>query len=231
MLPHTILSDVANGGLYRFNILKSPRESSISCDSLKWRKVFQFQFPRVHSTERLEIENSASGWYRNIPKYGSGNRHDVTWCDRICFIETVKRGEPQREIEFVLLREIYFLKADIDFRYLYFCIQLQLILFSNEKFSPLKLFLPILFLIILITISSWWKLKFYQFYHFFCHIIVTIFIKLNDKHLTTILVWNIRLFLAFTILFSSYDRSLLFNSMICILFAVQRAVYFLKTGE
>lgn len=116
MPPHIVLPDIAHGGLYRFNILGSPRESSISCGLLKWRNVFQFQFPKVHSTERLEIENSASGWYRNISKYG---RHDVTRCDKICFIEAVKRGELQWEIGFVLLREIYFLKADIDFWYLY----------------------------------------------------------------------------------------------------------------
>lgn len=149
MPPHTVLSDVAHGGLYQFNILESPRESSISCDSLKWRKVFQFQFPRVHSTERLEIENSANGWYRNIPKYGSGNRYDVTRCDRICFIEAVKRGEPQREIEFVLLREIYFLKADIDFRYLYSC-TVTVDSFLQRKILSTELFLPILFLIVLI---------------------------------------------------------------------------------
>jgi len=121
MPSYTVLLDVEHGGLYRFNILVSPRKSSISCGSLKWRKVFQFQFPRIHSTERLEIENSVSGWYRNISKYDRGNRHDVTRCDRICFIEAVKRGEPQREIEFVLFRKSIFSRVDIDFRYLYSC--------------------------------------------------------------------------------------------------------------
>lgn len=48
---------------------------------------------------------------------GIGSR--VTRCDRICFIQVVKRGGFQREMGFTLLREIYFLRADIDFGY--FC--------------------------------------------------------------------------------------------------------------
>jgi len=140
MPSYTVLPDVEHGGLYRFNILVSPRESSISCGSLKWRKVFQFQFPRIHSTERLEIENSVSGWYRNISKYDRGNRHDVTRCDRICFIEAVKRGEPQREIGFVLFRKSIFWESILIFG-IYILAQSLLILLFNAKLFLLRLFL------------------------------------------------------------------------------------------
>lgn len=84
------------------------------------QKVFQFQFPRIYSTERLEMENSAGSRCRNISKYSRESISScITRCDRICFVQVVKRGELQREIGLILLREIYFLRADIDFGY--FC--------------------------------------------------------------------------------------------------------------
>lgn len=65
------------------------------------------------------MENSASSRCRNISKYSRESVPRVTRCDRICFIQVVKRGGFQREMGFTLLREIYFLRTDIDFGY--FC--------------------------------------------------------------------------------------------------------------